>query len=373
MNIGIFNEIIHGERRVGLTPGKTQNLIEQGHKVYFEKGAGIASYFSDEEYLNAGGIVQYSAEEVFGRTDMALKISPLKKNEIDMLHEDQIVMSFLNLATSSREIIKGLVSKKVTAIGYEMIKETNGELPILTTMSEISGQMAIQIAAHLLQAPHGGRGITIGGVPGVRPANIVILGAGVVGTNAARTALGVGAQVHMMDIDIKKLRAVDGIFNKMVLTSMCNKYNLVRFLPLADVVIGAVLIHGEITPHVVTADMLKLMKKGSVILDISIDHGGCIETSRPTTLEDPIFIKDGIIHYCVPNMPSLVPRTSTYALTNTSKHYIYSIANKGLEECIKTEDAIVRGIYTHKGKCTNSRLCEIFDLEYLEISDCEVE
>jgi len=367
MNIGIFNESKNGESRVGLTPGKVLNLVERGHTVYFEKGAGNASYFTDEEYINAGAKVQYSAEEVFGRADMAVKVSALTIEEVEMLHENQIVLSFLNLVTQSKGIIKGLVSKKVTAIGYEIIEEDDGELPVLTTMSEISGQMAIHIAGHLLEAPQGGRGITIGGVPGVRPANILIIGAGVVGTNATRAALGMGAQVHIMDVDIKKLRVIENKFNKMVLTSMCNRYNLERFLPSTDVIIGAVLVHGDITPHVITEDMLKFMKKGSVIIDVSIDQGGCVETSRPTNVIHPTFMREGIIHYCVPNMPSLVPRTSTYALTNTSKNYIYSIADKGLEECIKTDRTLVRGIYTYKEKCTNRRLCVNFELDYLEL------
>ncbi|RKY88013.1 alanine dehydrogenase [candidate division KSB1 bacterium] len=369
MNIGIINEFDKGERRVGLTPGKVHHLVEQGNTVYFEKGAGTGSHFSDEEFIKAGAIIQYSAEEVFGRSDMIIKVASITKKELQMIYKGQIILSFLHLVTRSREIIEGLLSKEVTAIGYEIIEEDSGELPILTTMSEISGQMAIQIAGYLLEAPNKGRGIMIGSVPGVHPANILIIGAGVVGTCAARTALGMGANVYIMDIDIKKLRTVENTFNKMVRTVMSNRYNLLNILPLIDVLIGAVLVPGDITPNIVTADMLKLMKKGSVIIDVSIDQGGCIETSRPTTISHPTYIKEGVIHYCVPNIPSLVPRTSTYALTNTSKKYIYSIAEKGVEECIKIDSSLLRGVYTYKGKCTNQRLSGIFGLEYLDLSN----
>jgi alanine dehydrogenase len=367
MNIGILNEISKGESRVGLTPGKVQYLVERGHTVYFEKGAGNASHFFDEEYSRAGGQIQYSAEEVFGRSDMMIMIAPLSLLELEMLHENQIILSFFRLGDRPTQILKGMLDKKVTAIGYEIIEEDDGELPVLTTMSEISGQLSIQIAGSLLEAPNGGRGIMIGGVPGVHPANILILGAGVVGTSAARAALGLGAKVYILDSDIKKLRIIDSVFNKMAVTLISNKYNLNRFLPLMDVVIGAVLIHGDISPHVITADMLKIMKRGSVIMDISIDQGGCVETSRPTTIKHPTFIRDDVIHYCVPNMPSLVPRAATYALTNTSKRYIYAIADQGIEECIKADPSLVRGIYAYNGKCTHRKLCEIFGLEHYKL------
>ena len=367
MNIGILNERSKGESRVGLTPGKAHYLVEKGHTVYFEKGAGNASHFFDEEYIRAGAQIQYSSEEVFGRSEMMVLVSPLTLNEIEMLHEDQVILSFFHIGPHQKKIVEGLVSKRVTAIGYEIIEEDDGELPVLTTMSEISGQLAIQISGSLLEATNGGRGIMIGGVPGVSPANILIIGGGVVGTSAARAALGLGAKVYVMDTDIKKLRAIDSTFNKMVVTSMSNNYNLNRFLPLMDVVIGAVLVHGDISPHVITAEMLKIMKKGSVIMDIAIDQGGCVETSRPTSIEQPTFIRDNVIHYCVPNMPSIVPRTATYALTNTAKRYIYAIADRGINECLKTDSSLVRGIYAYEGKCTHYKLSKIFGLEYQKL------
>lgn len=373
MNIGIPKE--GGdmqktlERRVALTPAGVKVLVEQGHEVYVESSAGEHSGFSDVEYEKVGAKIVFSREEVYKRSQLVVKVARPNENEYNYLCEGHLLFGFLHLAVAPKKFIEVLLSKKVTAVGYEIIEMPDGRLPILQAMSEIAGQMAIVVAARYLQNEDGGRGIILGGIPGVPPATVVVLGAGVVGQNAVRSALGLGAHVMVLDKDIDKLREIEKLFDKRVETAIANVYNIEKAVQFADVLIGAVLIHGALTPKLVTEEMVKKMKPGSVIIDVSIDQGGCVETSRPTTVANPIFVKHGVIHYCVPNMASNVARTAAHALTNVSLPYILEIANKGLSQTVKEDPSFGKGIYTHAGYCTNKNITEIFNLEYKKIEE----
>lgn len=300
---------------------------------------------------------------------MVVKVSRPDEDDYEFLCDGHMLFGFLHLAVAPRRFINLLLERRITAIGYEIIELPNGHLPILQAMSEIAGQMSIVIAARYLQNEDGGRGIVLGGIPGVPPATVVILGAGVVGQNAIRAALGLGAHVIVLDKDIDKLREVERLFNKRVETAIANVFNIEKAVQFADVLIGAVLIHGALTPKLVTEEMVKKMKPGSVIIDVSIDQGGCVETSRPTTIANPVFVKHGVIHYCVPNIASNVARTATHALTNVSLPYILEIAETGFSKTIKTHPYFAKGVYTHKGFCTNRNIAEIFDLEYKKIEE----
>ncbi len=373
MNIGITKESDSRqkilERRVALTPAGVKALVERGHEVYVESGAGEYSGFSDEEYEKMGAKIVFSREEVYKRAQMVVKVARPSEEDYAYLCDEHLLFGFLHLAVASRKFIEILLERRITAIGYEVIELPDGRLPILQAMSEIAGQLAIVIAARYLQNEDGGRGIVLGGIPGVPPATVVILGAGVVGQNAVRAALGLGAHVMVLDKDIDKLREVERLFNKRVETAIANVYNIEKAVQFADVLIGAVLIHGAPTPKLVTEEMVKKMKPRSVIIDVSIDQGGCVETSRPTTIANPVFVKHGVIHYCVPNMASNVARTATYALTNVSLPYILEIADRGLSQVVKEMPSFSRGIYTHAGYCTNENIAEIFSLKYKKIEE----
>ncbi len=364
MKIGIPKDSLLEEKRVALAPAGVHSLIEAGHQVFIEKGAGECSKFSDEEYEKIGATIAYSKEEVFQRSDILAKITYLTEGEVELLHENQIVFSFLHLAVGRKNILKELINKKVTAISYELI-ENNDRLPVLQSMSEIAGQLAVQVGERFLCSDFkGSRGILMGGITGVAPAAVVIIGAGVVGFNAARSALGRGAQVIVLDKNIRRLQRIENLLGKNVTTVKANPYTISRGVKFADILIGAIQVKGEKTPHVVTEEMVKTMKKGAVIVDVSIDQGGCVETSRPTTISEPIFIKHDVIHYCVPNMPALVPRTASYGLTNASIEYILSIANNGLSEAILRDDGLAKGVCTHNGFCTNKIIADTFELEF---------
>jgi alanine dehydrogenase len=364
MKIGIPKENLLEERRVGLAPAGVDSLVRSGHTVFIESEAGAASNFSDDDYQKVGAVIVYNPEEVFLRSEMIVKVAPIAKKENDLLQENQILFSFLHLAVGARSTIDTLLTKCVTAIGYELI-EHNNTLPVLNSMSEIAGQLSIQVSERYLETFNkGGRGILMGGIPGVAPAAVVILGAGVVGTTAARAALGRGAQVIVIDKDLNRLRRIDSQFRKRVTTVMANPYTITRGVKFADVLIGAVLIKGEKTPHLVTEDMVKQMKKGAVVVDVSIDQGGCIETSRITTLSDPVFIYNDVIHYCVPNMPAMVSRTASYGLTNAALAYIQNIADNGLSNALVSDSGFAKGVCTHNGYCSNEAIANVFDLEY---------
>jgi len=364
MRIGIPKEKIHEEKRVALVPAGVDSLIKAGHTIYVQNGAGKGSNFSDEDYRQVGAVVVYSVEEVYRRAELIVKVSPLSENEISLLQDHQILFSFLHLAVGNKIIIEKLLKKNITAIGYELIENEEG-LPVLHSMSEIAGQLSIQIAERYLESRlEGGRGILLGGITGVAPAAVVILGAGVVGASAAGAAFGRGAQVIVIDKDLNRLGKLDTIFKKRITTVMANPYTISRGVKFADVLIGAVLIKGEKTPHLVTEDMVKNMKQGAVIVDVSIDQGGCIATSHITTISDPIYQIHNVIHYCVPNMPALVAKTSSYGLNNAALGFIQNIADNGLSNALLGDESLAKGVCTYNGYCSNEAIASIFDLEY---------
>jgi|SRR5690554_5469694 len=364
MRIGIPKETYHEERRVALTPAGVDSLTRLGHKVFIEAGAGLGSNFSDEDFVKTGGTIVFNKEEVYKNSEMIIKVAPLKVKETELLQENQILFSFLHLAVGEKKIIQQLLDKRITAIGYELI-EKDGTLPVLNSMSEIAGQLSIQVAERYLESFNkGGRGILMGGIPGVAPAAVVILGAGVVGTTAARAAMGRGAQVIVLDNDMQRLRKIEIMFRKRITTVMANPYTISRGVKFADVLIGSVLIKGEKAPHLVTEEMVKQMKKGAVIVDVSIDQGGCVETSRLTSISDPVFLAHDVIHYCVPNMPSLVSRTASYGLNNSSIGYIINIAENGLANSLLGDPGLAKGVCTYQGYCSNEAIANAFKVEY---------
>lgn len=365
MRIGIPRETLYEEKRVVLTPAGVDALVRAGHTVYFERGAGEESHFRDEEYEKVGAQIVYGAEEAFKRAEMVVKVAPLTVEESKLLQENQILFSFLHLAVGKKNVTETLLNKKITAIGYELVEDEEDRLPVLHSMSEIAGQLAIQVAERQLESfSKGSRGILLGGITGVAPAAVVIIGAGVVGVTAARAALGRGAQVIILDKDLNRLREMDSRFGKRVTTVMANPYTISRGVKFADVLIGAVLIKGEIAPHIVTEEMVKEMKRGAVIVDVSIDQGGCIETSRITTLSDPVYQMHDVIHYCVPNMPAIVARTASYGINNAVIDYVLDIAGNGLSNALLGDAGLSKGVCTYRGYCTNESLANIFNFEY---------
>ncbi|HLE53085.1 MAG TPA: alanine dehydrogenase [Anaerolineales bacterium] len=356
MNIGIPKERRPFEYRVGLTPSAVQVLSEQGHTCYVEHNAGLGAGFSDQDFERAGGRIVYSPHEVFGRADLLLKVARPIQDELEWMRPGITLAGLLHLTSARQDKIDTLLKNQISAIAYEQIQLADGSLPVLRPMSQIGGRMAAQIAALLLQNNAGGKGILLGGIAGVPPAEIVIIGAGVVGTYATRAFLGMGAHVAVLDTDLKALQNIHELFPG-VATMISNPRNVSRACAYADVIVGAVLVTGERAPIVVTREMVSSMKPRAVIMDISIDQGGCIETSRPTTHEHPTFVVDGVTHYCVPNIPGVVARTATYALNNAALPYIVNIANKGVESAIADDPALANALNTHRGELVNlSRL-----------------
>jgi alanine dehydrogenase len=368
MNIGILKEDPSREKRIALTPAAVHTVISKGANVYIEKDAGEAAHFSDTKYEEVGAKIVYTSDEIFGRSDILLKIAAPTESEIERLIESQILFSALHLAVAKPKILEGLLNRNICAVAIELLEDGKGGMPVLQALSEIAGHMSIQVASRYLESNHNGRGILLGGLTAVPPASVVILGAGTVGQSATRTALGVGAQVIVLDKDVERLRAIEQRFNYRVTTGLVNEYNIRKALQFADVLIGAVLIKGEKTPHIVTEDMVKTMKPGSVIIDVSIDQGGCIETSRPTTIENPVFVTHKVIHYCVPNMSSSVARSATYALTNSLLPFVSEIIEEGSDNAIKNDIGLEKGICTFKGCCTNFPTAKRFNVEYSDIN-----
>jgi alanine dehydrogenase len=367
MRIGIPTETRWEEKRVSLVPAGVDSLIRSGHSVYIQSGAGDASHFTDQDYREVGATIVYNKEEAFGRSELVVKVAPLTEAEADLLEENQILLSFLLLTMGKKNVLEKLLSKKVTAIGFELI-ERDSRLPILHSMSEIAGPLAIQVAERYLESySKGGRGILLGGITGVAPAAVVILGAGVVGISAARAALGRGAQIIVIDRDLVRLRQLETEFHRGVTTVMANPYTISRGVKFADVLIGAVLIKGEKAPHLVTEEMVKEMKRGAVIVDVSIDQGGCIETSRITSISDPVYIMHNVIHYCVPNMPALVARTASYALNNAILDYVHDFADNGLSNALMGDEGLSKGVCTYNGFCTNESIAESFEMDYKKL------
>jgi len=364
MIIGVTKEIKPQENRVGMTPAGIDALVRAGNTCYVEKGAGLGSGFSDEEYVKAGARILDTAEEVFKAADLILKVKEPLPAEYGLLKENQIIFTYLHLAPDHAQT-KALLDAKVIGIGYETVQLPDGSLPLLSPMSEVAGRMSIQVGAYLLEKINGGRGILLGGVSGVEPGKVVVVGGGSVGTNAVKMAIGMGAQVTVLDVSVARLTYLNDIFGGRVITLMSNSYNVAKAVREADLVVGAVLIPGARAPHVVTEEMVKAMKPGSVLVDVAVDQGGCIETiDRCTTLEKPYFTKHGVVHYCVANMPGAVPRTSTIALTNATLPYALEIARYGAEEAMRQNEALRKGLNVYKGKLTIKGVAEAQGLEY---------
>lgn len=370
MNIGIPNEFTKHENRVSLTPSAVATLTQHGHPVYVESHAGRLSHFVDEPYRKAGATIVYSKDEIFRRCELICSVEAPTIEEVGMMERGQTSFSFLNLPVASPQFIEAVLQKKINMIGYEFVEASDGDRPLVHSMSEIAGHFSIFIAGRLLETDSHGRGIILGGVAGIAPAAVVILGAGIVGTEAARTAAGLGAQVIVLDHDIKKLRNVEQLLVKRVTTALATPINVKKSTAYADVLIGAVSIRGERTPHLVTEEMVKAMKPGAVIIDLSIDQGGCVETSRPTTLKDPIFVCHDVIHYCVPNITGAVARTATYALTNTILPYVIEIANKGIIPALKGDHGLAKGVCAFDGRFTQETTAKIFGKKYQPIEGC---
>lgn len=367
MNIGILKEVFPSERRVALSPGGVHTLVGLGATVYIERNAGALSFFSDDEYIEAGGTIVYSPEEVINRADIVLKIAPPIDTELQFLRDGQTFFSALHLAIAKRKTIEILLKKHITAIAHELIENELGYLPIVQTMAEIAGQISIQVAAHYLQTHEGGRGVLLGSIPGVPAADVLILGAGTVGRTAARVALGLGAKVMIIDANINRLREVENMFQWRIATAVADQYNISCAVREADAVIGAVLMKGEKTPHLVSEELVKQMKPGSVIVDVSIDQGGCVETSRPTTLLDPTYMVHGVVHYCVPNIPASVPRTATVGWTNVLLPFLREATELGIEQVLRSDLGLSKGVCTFKGSCTNRAAGKAFDLNVEDI------
>jgi alanine dehydrogenase len=369
MNFGIIKEDPAQERRVALTPAGVQALVGAGHHVFIEQDAGTAAHFTSSDYRAVGADVVYTADEVFGRSEVLLKISSPSEEDCRRLMTSQTLFSFLHLAVARTKVIELLLEKKVCAIGYELIEDARGDLPILQVMSEIAGHMSVHIAARFLESRNSGRGIVMGGITGIPPASVVILGAGTVGGSAARMALGAGAEVIVLDKELSRLRTLEQRFNYRIVTALTNEYNLRKALQFADVLIGAVLIKGERTPHVVSQEMVKAMKPGSIIIDVSIDQGGCVATSRPTTIDSPTYVLHNVIHYCVPNIPANVARTATYGLTNALLPYLLEIGQKGIGGALKESTGLSNGVCTYRGSCTKEGIARRFEMSARPIEE----
>lgn len=363
MIIGVPKEIKDNEYRVSLTPGGAHMLVEAGHRVMVETGAGEGSGFSDAEYERAGAELVTSPAEAFNRAEMVLKVKEPLPQEYDSLRPGLLLFTYLHLA-ACEELTHELLKRKVTAIAYETVELSDRSLPLLTPMSEVAGRMAVQVTAHYLEKMSGGRGKLLGAVPGVRPSDVAIIGGGTVGTSAAQIALGMGAHVTIIDINIERLRYLSEILHGNLITLSSNPLNIAETVKFADAVIGAVLIAGAKAPCLVTREMVSTMKPGSVVVDVSIDQGGCVETSRPTTHSDPIYVVDGVIHYCVTNMPGAVPRTSTYALSNATLPYAVRLANHGFIGALKRDPALAKGVNVYNGHITYQAVAEAFGLDY---------
>ncbi len=362
MNVGVLNESYKIENRAGLTPSGVSFLVEKKHTVYVQAGAGSKSGYTNEDYSSQGAKIVFTKEEIFGRSDIVLNISPLNQEESRLVKEDQVLFGFHHLAVSKKSIIEDLLRKKVIMIGYEIIQQDDETLPFLENLGEVAGQMCLVISGYYLQTLQGGRGMIIGGVVSVPPATAVIIGSGLFARSAVRAMLGAGAHTIVLGHNMDRLRKIEEMTGGRVITMIASKYNLARITKVADILIGAVLRPGERAPVIITREMVKTMRKGSVIIDLGIDQGGCIETSRPTTLEQPTFIEEGIIHYCVPNITSAVSRTSTKVLSNLVVHYLHQIGECGLEKALQQNSSLARGVYMQGGKIVKRNIAERFGL-----------
>ncbi len=368
MIVGVPKEIKDHEYRVAIVPGGVKQLVRHGHKVVIQKGAGVGSGIFDEDYTAEGAQIVPTAEEVWKKADLILKVKEPLESEWPHIRPNQILFTYFHFA-SSRPLTEALMKSKSVCIAYETVETPDGHNVLLTPMSEIAGRLSIQHGANYLEAPRGGRGVLIGGVPGVEAAHIMVIGGGIVGYNAAVVAAGMGARVTVMDINIERLRYLDTVLPKNCTTLYSSEYNIGRILPTADLVVGAVLVVGAKAPHVITRAMLKTMKPRAVMVDVAIDQGGCFETSRPTTHSNPVYEVEGIMHYCVTNMPGAVSRTSTFALTNATLPYALQIASLGWPECARKISDIRKGVNIVDGKIVFPGVAEAFNLPYHPIDE----
>src|SRR6202167_1433209 len=368
MIIGVPKEVKDHESRVGVTPAGVKALVEAGHKVLVEHNAGDLSAMPDDEYQAAGAEIVGSAHDVWRLADMVVKVKEPVEKEYQHFREGLVLFTYLHLAPTP-DLTEKLLTKKVIGIAYETIRDRAGTLPLLTPMSEVAGRMSVQVGAAYLEKEKGGRGVLLGGVPGVPPGNVCIIGGGIVGTNAAKIALGMGAKVTIVDLNLNRLRDLDDIFSGRLYTLPSNAYNVARAVQNADLVIGGVLIPGAAAPRIVTRQMVSTMKKGAVVVDVAIDQGGCIETAHPTTHSDPSFLVDGVVHYCVTNMPAAVPNTSTLALTNATFPYVLRLAQQGAAAAIKADPGMSEGVNTYAGHLTYKGVAQSHGREWKPVLD----
>ncbi|HLA28189.1 MAG TPA: alanine dehydrogenase [Syntrophales bacterium] len=368
MIIGVPKEIKADENRVGLLPGGAEQMVAAGHRVLVQAGAGLSSGVGDEDYLHTGARIVDDPAMIYAEADLIIKVKEPLFQEYSLIRSGQVVFCYFHFA-ADRALTEAMQASQVVAIAYETIQRADGSLPLLIPMSEVAGRMAVQEGAKYLEKPLGGRGILLSGVPGVAPADVVILGGGVVGSGAARIAAGIGANVFILDVDLNRLRYLSEVMPPNVTTLMSNPYNTKKLVVSADLLIGAVLITGAKAPKLVTREMVRTMKEGAVLVDVAVDQGGCAETSRPTTHADPTYVVDGVIHYCVTNMPGAVPRTSTFALTNATFRYALEIANKGWESAVRTNQEIAAGVNMVKGKVTHPGVAEAWDIPLTLLTD----
>jgi len=368
MIIGVPKEIKDQEYRVSLPPGGASSLVHAGHQVIVQRGAGIGSGFEDAHYAEVDAQLVDTPDEIFAQAEMVLKVKEPLPQEYGLLRPEQMLFTYLHLA-ANRELTDALMESGVTAIGYETVQHANGSLPLLTPMSEVAGRMIVQLGAHYLEGTHGGRGVLLGGVPGVRPGVVVIIGGGVVGTNAAQVALGLGAQVTVIDINLDRLRYLDQVLGGNLTTIASNRYNIADTVMRADLLVGAVLVPGAKAPTLVSKDLIALMQPGAVVLDVAVDQGGCIETVHPTSHTNPTYTVHDVVHYAVPNIPGAVPRTSTYALSNATLPYVLKLANKGLRATMSEDMALRKGLNIYQGQITCQAVAEAFGLEHVSAKD----
>lgn len=366
MIIGVPKEIKNNENRVAATPSGVAELTKRGHEVYVQATAGNGSGFSDDDYIKAGAKILPTIEDTYAIAEMIMKVKEPIEQEYNLIKEDQLLFTYFHFA-SYEPLTKAMIERKPVCLAYETVEKADRSLPLLVPMSEVAGRMATQKGANYLEKPLGGMGKLLGGVPGVLPANVLVLGGGIVGTQAAKMAAGMGANVTIMDISLKRLRELDDIMPANVNTMMSNEYNIREMIKDSDLIVGAVLIPGAKAPHLITRDMLKEMRPGTVLVDVAVDQGGCIETCKPTTHADPTFVIDDVLHYCVANMPGAVPYTSTLALTNATLPYAIDLANKGWEKACKENKELELGLNVIKGDVVYEAVAQAFDLPYVSV------
>ncbi len=365
MKIGVPKEVKPQEYRIGLTPESVKTLVSEGHEVLVENNGGFEAGFDNDQYIRAGAKIVNSASDIFNDAEIIVKVKEPQKDEVDMIKENQIIYTYLHLA-AAKELTEGLIKSKSINIAYETVTDDDGKLPLLAPMSAVAGRMSVQAGANCLEKNQKGRGILLGGAPGGEPANVVILGGGVVGENAAIIAVGMRAKVHIVDKSEARLKQLVHIFGDKIIPEKSDKIDLNELVANADLLIGGVLIPGAEAPKLVTKNMLKLMKRGSVIVDVAIDQGGCVETSKPTTHGEPTYIVDDVVHYCVANMPGGVPRTSTLALNKATLPFLVKLANKGYYKALAEDKNFLAGLNVHKGQVTYKAVADVFGYEFID-------